>query len=116
MERLKRDLHYAARSLIRSPGFFGITVLTLALGIGATTAIFSVVNGVVLQPLPYPRSDRIVQIFQSTTDGTRNSFTEPNFIDVKAQARSFSPIGLSSAGSIVTVNGLSEPTRARAAY
>lgn len=115
METLTQDLRYVARSFARSPGFFFTTVLTLALGIGATTAIFSVVNGVLLRPLPYPESDRIVQLFQSTKDGTRNSVTEPNFIDWKAQARSFSAIGLSSAAGVVTVNGLSEPTRARAA-
>ena len=63
MDTLLRDLRFVARSFTRAPGFFLITGLTLALGIGATTAIFSVVNGVVLQPLPYPRSDRIVQLF-----------------------------------------------------
>src|SRR5215208_2640792 len=66
MESLTRDLRYVARSLARSPGFFVVTALTLALGIGATTAIFSVVNGVLLQPLPYPSSDRIIQVFQVT--------------------------------------------------
>ncbi|MDQ6888153.1 MAG: ABC transporter permease [Gemmatimonadota bacterium] len=115
METLTQDLRYVARSFARSPGFLFTTVLTLALGIGATTAIFSVVNSVLLRPLPYPESDRIVQLFQSTKDGTRNSVTEPNFIDWKAQTRSFSAIGLSSSASVVTVNGLSEPTRAPAA-
>ncbi len=115
METLAQDLRYVARSFARSPGFFLTTMLTLALGIGATTAIFSVVHGVLLRPLPYPESDRIVQLFQATKDGTRNSVTEPNFIDWRAQTRSFSAIGLSSAASVVTVNGLSEPIRARAA-
>ena len=115
METLKQDLRYVARSFARSPGFFVTTVLTLALGIGATTAIFSVVNGVLLRPLPYPESDRIVQLFQSTQDGTRNSVTEPNFIDWKAQTRSFSAIALSSSANVVTVNGLSEPARAQTA-
>ncbi|MEO7965954.1 MAG: ABC transporter permease [Gemmatimonadaceae bacterium] len=113
METLTQDLRYVARTFVRSPGFFVVTVLTLALGIGATTAIFSVVNGVLLKPLPYPSSDRIVQIFQSTKDGTRNSFTEPNFIDVKEQSRSFSRVGMSSSPGVVTVTGLSEPTRAK---
>src|SRR5438309_10141627 len=96
METLAQDLRYVPRTFARSPGFFFVTILTLALGIGATTAIFSVVNGVLLQPLPYPSSDRIVQIFQTTKDGTRNSVTEPNFIDWKAQSRSFSALGMSS--------------------
>ncbi|MEP6691427.1 MAG: ABC transporter permease [Gemmatimonadaceae bacterium] len=115
METLTQDLRHVARSFARSPGFFLTTITTLALGIGATTAIFSVVSGVLLRPLPYPESGRIVQLFQSTKDGTRNSVTEPNFIDWKAQTRGFSAIGLSSSASIVTVNGSSEPVRARAA-
>src|SRR5215208_155307 len=111
MESLTRDLRYVARSLARSPGFFVVTALTLALGIGATTAIFSVVNGVLLQPLPYPNSDRIIQIFQTNKNGERNSFTEPNFADVKSQARSFSAMVMTSSAGIVTVTGLSEPVR-----
>lgn len=113
METLAQDLRYVARTFVRSPGFFVVAILTLALGIGATTAIFSVVNGVLLRPLPYPSSERIVQIFQSTQDGTRNSFTEPNFIDVKEQSRSFSRVGMSSSPEIVTVTGMSAPTRAK---
>src|SRR5262245_64996499 len=77
METLRQDLRYVARSLVRSPGFFIVTILTLALGIGATSAIFSVVNGVVLQPLPYPSSDRIVQLFQVDKDAKRMSVSEP---------------------------------------
>lgn len=115
MERLSQDLRFIARSLIRNPGFFVVTVLTLALGIGCTTAIFSVVNGVLLMPLAYPASERIIQVFQSTKDGTRNSFTEPNFIDVQSQARSFSHIAMSSSPNIVTVGGLKEPARAKLA-
>jgi putative ABC transport system permease protein len=114
METLLRDLRYVARSFSRSPGFFVVTALTLALGIGATTAIFSVVNGVLLQPLPYPNSDRIVQVFQLTKTGERNSVTEPNFADWKAQSRAFSALTMTSSGGTVTVNGLSEPARARA--
>ena len=111
MNTLLRDLRYVARSFARSPGFFVVTVLTLALGIGATTAIFSVVNGVLLQPLPYPNSERIVQLFQTTKSGERNSVTEPNFADWKAQARSFSGLVMTSPARTVTVNGLSEPVR-----
>jgi predicted permease len=116
METLTRDLRYVARSFVRSPGFFILTVLTLALGIGATSAIFSVVNGVLLQPLPYPESERIVQLYQLTKTGERNSITNPNFIDWYTQNRSFSSLSLSTPPSTVSVTGLSEPVRARAAY
>lgn len=115
METLTRDLRYVTRSLLRTPGFFLVTVLTLALGIGATTAIFSVVNGVLLQPLPYPRSERIVQLFQIDKDGKRMSVSVPNFRDWKEQTRSFSSIALSSVAGTITVNGLREPARVTAA-
>src|SRR3954470_10659105 len=62
MERLVQDLRFAFRSLIRQPGFALTAIVTLALGIGATTAIFSVVNAVILRPLPFPQPDRIVGI------------------------------------------------------
>src|SRR4029077_20848450 len=115
MEQLAPDLRYTARSFARSPGFFVVTALTLALGIGATPAIFSVVNGVLLQPLEYPGSERIVQLFQLAKAGERNSISEPNFADWRAQNRSFEAMTMVSASSPVTVNGLSEPTRSRAA-
>lgn len=115
METLSRDLRYVARSLVRSPGFFLVTVLTLALGIGATSAIFSVVNGVLLRPLPYPSSDRIVQLFQIDKDAKRRTVSEPNFEDWHAQTRAFDAMALSSASGEVTINGLAEPIRARGA-
>src|SRR5690242_2730297 len=115
METLTRDLRYVTRALLRTPGFFLVTVLTLALGIGATTAIFSVVNGVLLQPLPYPHSERIVQLFQVDKDGKQMSVSIPNFRDWKVQTRSFSAMALSSAPGKITVNGLREPARVTAA-
>jgi hypothetical protein len=62
IERLLRDFRLAMRSLARNPGFTAVGVLTLALGIGATTAVFSVVYGVLFRPMPFPRADRLVQI------------------------------------------------------
>jgi len=114
METLKRDLRYVLRSLARTPGFFVVTVLTLALGIGATTAIFSVVNGVVLQPLPYPGSERIVQLFQIDKDGNRMSVSEPNFTDWKLETRAFDAMA-TWRSDMITVNGLNEPVRALSA-
>src|SRR5262245_65295140 len=108
METLRQDLRYVARSLVRSPGFFIVTVLTLALGIGATSAIFSVVNGVLLQPLPYPSSDRIVQLFQIDKDAKRMSVSEPNFYDWHAQTQAYDAMALSRVGGEITINGSAE--------
>jgi predicted permease len=114
METLLRNVRFVARSFARSPGFFVVTALTLALGIGATTAIFSVVNGVLLRPLPYAQSDRIVQLFAIGKSGQQGSLSEPNFYDWKAQTRGFSAMAQASASGMITVNGLAEPVRARA--
>ena len=62
LDDLARDLRHTVRTLRRSPGFTIVTVVTLALGIGATTAIFSVVNGTFLRPLPYPNAERLIQV------------------------------------------------------
>src|SRR3982750_4402603 len=114
MDALGPDLRYALRSFVRSPGFSAVTTLTLALGIGATTAIFSVVNGVLLRPLPYPRSERIAQLFPLDKTGKRTSSSEPNFADWQSQARGFSSMAMVSPASMVTGNGLNEPAPARA--
>ncbi|MBA2684642.1 MAG: ABC transporter permease [Gemmatimonadaceae bacterium] len=116
MISMLQDLRYVARSFSRTPGFFVITALTLALGIGATTAIFSVVNGVLLQPLPYPRSDQIVQLLPLDKNGKNISSSEPNFEDWQSQSRDFSSMAISSAAFTIPVNGLAAPARAQVAY
>ena len=91
LEDLLRDLRYGLRMLRRAPAFSTVAILTLALGIGAAAAVFSVVNGVLLRPLPYPDPDRIAQLFQVDQTGRRGAnVSEPNFEDWKNGTRSFS--------------------------
>ncbi len=83
------NIRYAVRTLLKSPGLTGIAVLALGLGIGANTAIFSVVNAVFLRPLPYPDADRLVEIAEGRSGGGRISVSYPNYLDWKKQADVF---------------------------
>ena len=91
MQTLIQDLRYGARMLSKKLGFTLIAVITLALGIGANTAIFSVINAVLLRPLPYAEPERLVAIWESNTQrpDSRNSIAYPNFFDWRAQSQSF---------------------------
>jgi predicted permease len=91
LENLIRDLRFAARMLLRNPGFSAVAVLTLGLGIGANTAIFSVVNAVLLRPLPFPHSERLVLLWATDAESGRSEdvTSYPNFADWKARSRSF---------------------------
>ena len=110
MSTVLQDLKYGLRTLGRAPDFTAVAVLTLALGIGATSAIFSVVYGVLLRPLPYPEPDRIVSISEVASDGHPMGFAEPNFRDLRAMNRTFSGMALSKALP-GTVTGSSGPSR-----
>jgi predicted permease len=88
MTTFLRDVRYGVRSLRKSPGFTLVAVLTLALGVGATTAIFSVVNAVLLRPLPYPEADRLLYVGQQYRGGIAGS-GEPKFLFWREQSRSF---------------------------
>jgi putative ABC transport system permease protein len=105
------DLRYAIRQLIKSPGFTAVAVLTLALGIGACAAIFSVVNGVLLRPLEYPQPDRIVVLRETQLPQFPEfSVSPPNYLDWERQTRSYSAIAAYS-GSQINLTGEGEPQR-----
>lgn len=88
LEQLAQDLRYGARMLVKKPGFTLIAVITLALGIGATTAIFGVVNAVLLRPLPYPDADRLLYVGQQFRGGLAAA-GEPKFLFWREQSQSF---------------------------
>lgn len=109
---LVQDLRYAMRQFRKSPGFAAIAALTLALGIGATTAIFSVVSGVLLKPLPYREADRIVQLWGLDKKGNALNFADPTFDDVATRNRSFSALAeYSNFGVTFVSNGEAIPAR-----
>jgi predicted permease len=110
IDTLLQDLRFGARTLARNAGFTAVAILTLALGIGATTAIFSVVYGVLLQPLPYTDSSRIMAVFEINSEGRRAHLADPNFDDFRDQSRSFQAIA-KYGDNVVSVSGARQPTR-----
>jgi putative ABC transport system permease protein len=89
METLLKDIGYGFRSMFKHSGFTALVIVTLALGIGASSAIFSVVNTVLLRQLPYRQADRIVAIQEFNSEGTRGQVTPANFLDWRAQNTAF---------------------------
>jgi putative ABC transport system permease protein len=110
---LLQEIQLAARSLLKRPGFTSVAVLTLALGIGASTAIFSVLDAVLLRPLPYPNQERIVELRELDDKGNGMPFAQPNFDDLRARSRSFDALAQYSAWPQAVAGG-SEPVRTNA--
>jgi len=92
MNTVMQDVRYALRMLAKAPGFAAIAILTLALGIGANTAIFSVVNGVLLNPLPYPRPEQVMTLAGKTSDFPESSISYPNFLDWVRENHTFASL------------------------
>ena len=107
---LVQDIRYALRSFLRAPGFTVVALITLALGIGGTTAIFSIVDGVLLRPLPYSDPGRIFRINRVDANGGLDSFSAADYRDLKKDATSFSAIA-GYRSDIVDMTGRSEPVR-----
>ena len=110
METFLKDLHFGLRSLRKNPGFAAIAVLTLALGIGANTAIFSVINGVLLQPLPLPEPDRLVQLWEVNQKGGQMTASYLNYLDWRERSITLEYLSLTTGGRTVVLGG-SEPVR-----
>src|ERR1044072_5292646 len=89
MQTLLQDLRYGARMLAKKPGFAFVAIITLALGIGANTAIFSVINAVLLRPLPYAEADRLVWLSEQAEQIPTRWISYPNFLDWQARSQSF---------------------------
>ncbi|HEV7796548.1 MAG TPA: ABC transporter permease, partial [Pyrinomonadaceae bacterium] len=89
METLLKDIRYGVRGLLKRPGFTAVAIITLALGIGANTAIFSVVNAVVLRPLPYAEPERLMTLWETMPGSDQRSVAPGNFVDWRAQNKTF---------------------------
>jgi len=115
MQTTLQDSRFGLRMLARNRGLTAVAMLALALGIGANTAIFSVVNGVLLRPLPYPEPDRLVNFYENTRDYSQGSVSYPNFLDWRRENRSFTDVA-GYRGDNVILTGAGEPEHLPAEY
>lgn len=110
MHNFMQDLRFGIRTLAKNPGFAVVAILTLALGIGASTAIFSVVDAVLLRPLPYPNPQQIVVVREKLANGHEPHLADPNFLDFRSQNHTLSALAM-FASVPESVSGGSEPVR-----
>ena len=113
MDTLLQDIRYGVRMVAKSPAFAATAILTLALGIGANTALFSVVNGVLLNPLPYQQPDRLVAIYAKSKEFSRSSISYPNYLDWVRNQRSFSSMAAFREENY-NLTSMGEPERVKA--
>src|SRR3989440_9186939 len=114
MDTLLQDLRYAVRTLAKSPAFTAVAVLTLALGIGANTAIFSAVNTVLLKPLPYPGSDRLVQVMSTGFRGVQFGGSFPDLHDLRGVSQDFTGVAATTTQRY-NLTGAGDPREGQAA-
>jgi predicted permease len=110
LENSMQDLRYGARTLRKSPGFAAVAILTLALGIGVNAALFSVVNGVLLNPLPYSQPNQLVELWWDRTPGQHSAVPYLNFLDWQKESTAFSAVGAYLQDNMI-VTGAGEPER-----
>ena len=113
MDSVLQDLRYTFRRLRGNPGFTVVATVTLALGIGANTAVFSIVNAVLLRPLPYPESNRLVGVYGVVKGGRNPSMSPPNFLDLRRQSRTLEDTAAMDPTE-VTITGVGDPVRVQA--
>ena len=110
MQTFWQDVQYGVRMLLKNPGFAIVAIVTLALGIGANTALFSVVNGVLLNPLPYYEPERLVALYAKSNEFSQSSIAYPNFLDWQRENRSFNAIAAFRADDL-NLTGVGDPER-----
>jgi predicted permease len=116
MNSIIKDLRFALRNLKKQPGFAAIVILVLGLGIGSTTAIFSIVDALLLRSLPYPNADRLVLMREVGPKGNQMAVAEPNFRDVQTISRSFEHLGVSAGSFPLVVTSGNTTNRSRVSY